>query len=142
MLNRVVRVREVVMSDLSINPTISVLFDKLNLSTDSAVSNSTSTKTLSTTSQQTEISVDAETNHFLMLKDNINEAGYLFSSVSVTTDNLSKIGDYLAKMKENVQQRQSLELDTDEYSALLIEHQTIENEMSFFSKLKNYLYFF
>ena len=57
------------MSDLSINPTISVLFDKLNLSTDSAVSNSTSTKTLSTTSQQTEISVDAETNHFLMLKD-------------------------------------------------------------------------
>ena len=130
MLNRVVRVHEVVMSDLSINPTISVLFDKLNLSTDSAVSNSTSTKTLSTTSQQTEISVDAETNHFLMLKDNINEAGYLFSSVSVTTDNLSKIGDYLAKMKENVEQRQSLELDTDEYSALLIEHQTIENEMS------------
>ena len=120
------------MSELSINPTITVLFDKLNLSTDSAVSNSTSTKTLSTTSQQTEISVDAETNHFLMLKDNINEAGYLFSSVSVTTDNLSKIGDYLAKMKENVEQRQSLELDTDEYSALLIEHQTIENEMSAF----------
>ena len=57
------------MSELSINPTITVLFDKLNLSTDSAVSNSTSTKTLSTTSQQTEISVDAETNHFLMLKD-------------------------------------------------------------------------
>ena len=75
MLNRVVRVNEVSMSALSINPTISVLFDKLNLSTDSAVSNSTSTKTLSTTSQQTEISVDAETNHFLMLKDNINEAG-------------------------------------------------------------------
>ena len=120
------------MSDLSINPTITVLFDKLNLSTDSAVSNSTSTKTLSTTSQQTEISVDAETNHFLMLKDNINEAGYLFSSVSVTTSNLSKIGDYLAKMKENVEQRQSIELNTDEYSALLIEHQTIENEMSAF----------
>ena len=120
------------MSELSINPTITVLFDKLNLSTDSAVSNSTSTKTLSTTSQQTEISVDAETNHFLMLKDNINEAGYLFSSVSVTTSNLSKIGDYLAKMKENVEQRQSVELDTDEYSALLIEHQTIENEMSAF----------
>ena len=120
------------MSDLSINPTITVLFDKLNLSTDSAVSNSTSTKTLSTTSKQTEISVDAETNHFLMLKDNINEAGYLFSSVSVTTSNLSKIGDYLAKMKENVEQRQSIELNTDEYSALLIEHQTIENEMSAF----------
>ena len=34
-----------------------------------------------------------------MLKDNINEAGYLFSSVSVTTSNLSKIGDYLAEMK-------------------------------------------
>ena len=67
-----------------------------------------------------------------MLKDNINEAGYLFSSVSVTTSNLSKIGDYLAKMKENVEQRHSVELETDEYSALLIEHQTIENEMSAF----------
>ena len=110
---RVVRAYEVVMSELSINPTITVLFDKLNLSTDSAVSNSTSTKTLSTTSQQTEISVDAETNHFLMLKDNINEAGYLFSSVSVTTSNLSKIGDYLANIKENVEQRQSVELDTE-----------------------------
>ena len=73
MLNRVVRVHEVVISDLSINPTISVLFDKLNLSTDSAVSNSTSTKTLSTTSQQTEIAVDAETNHFLMLKQKKNK---------------------------------------------------------------------
>ena len=84
------------MSDLSINPTISVLFDKLGLSTDSAISNSASTKTLSSTSKQEEITVDAEANHFLMLKDNINEAGYLFSSVSVTTGNLSKIGDYLA----------------------------------------------
>ena len=120
------------MSDLSISPTISVLFDKLGLSKDSAISNSTSTNTLSTTSQQEEITVDAEANHFLMLKDNINEAGYLFSSVSVTTDNLSKIGDYLAEMKENVEQRQSVPLDTDEYSDLLIEHQTIENEISAF----------
>ena len=120
------------MSDLSISPTISVLFDKLGLSKDSAISNSTSTNTLSTTSQQEEITVDAEANHFLMLKDNINEAGYLFSSVSVTTDNLSKIGDYLAEMKENVEQRKSVPLDTDEYSDLLIEHQTIENEMSAF----------
>ena len=55
------------MSDLNINPTVSILFDKLGLSTDSAISNSTSTNTLSTTSQETEISVDTEANHFLML---------------------------------------------------------------------------
>ena len=126
------RVFEVVMSDLSINSTITVLFDKLNLSTNSAVSNSTSTKTLSTTSQQEEISVDDEASHFLMLKDNINEAGYLFSSVSVTTSNLSKIGDYLAEMKENVDQRQSLEQNTDEYSNLSIAYETKEREMSAF----------
>ena len=126
------RVLEVVMSDLSINSTITVLFDKLNLSTNSAVSNSTSTKTLSTTSQQEEISVDDEASHFLMLKDNINEAGYLFSSVSVTTSNLSKIGDYLAEMKENVDQRQSLDQNTDEYSNLSIAYETKEREMSAF----------
>ena len=120
------------MSDLSINSTITVLFDKLNLSTNSAVSNSTSTKTLSTTSQQEEISVDDEASHFLMLKDNINEAGYLFSSVSVTTSNLSKIGDYLAEMKENVDQRQSLDQNTDEYSNLSIAYETKEREMSAF----------
>ena len=126
------RVLEVVMSDLSINSTITVLFDKLNLSTNSAVSNSTSTKSLSTTSQQEEISVDDEASHFLMLKDNINEAGYLFSSVSVTTSNLSKIGDYLAEMKENVDQRQSLDQNTDEYSNLSIAYETKEREMSAF----------
>ena len=126
------RVLEVVMSDLSINSTITVLFDKLNLSTNSAVSNSTSTKTLSTTSQQEQISVDDEASHFLMLKDNINEAGYLFSSVSVTTSNLSKIGDYLAEMKENVDQRQSLDQNTDEYSNLSIAYETKEREMSAF----------
>ena len=126
------RVSEVVMSDLSINSTITVLFDKLNLSTNSAVSNSTSTKTLSTTSQQEQISVDDEASHFLMLKDNINEAGYLFSSVSVTTSNLSKIGDYLAEMKENVDQRQSLDQNTDEYSNLSIAYETKEREMSAF----------
>lgn len=120
------------MSDLSINSTITVLFDKLNLSTNSAVSNSTSTKTLSTTSQREEISVDDEASHFLMLKDNINEAGYLFSSVSVTTSNLSKIGDYLAEMKENVDQRQSLDQNTDEYSNLSIAYETKEREMSAF----------
>lgn len=123
---------EVVVSDLSINSTITVLFDKLNLSTNSAVSNSTSTKTLSTTSQREEISVDDEASHFLMLKDNINEAGYLFSSVSVTTSNLSKIGDYLAEMKENVDQRQSLDQNTDEYSNLSIAYETKEREMSAF----------
>ncbi len=120
------------MSDLSINSTITILFDKLNLSTNSAVSNSTSTKTLSTTSQQEEISVDDDASHFLMLKDNINEAGYLFSSVSVTTSNLSKIGDYLAEMKENIDQRQSLDRNTDEYSNLLVAYETKEREMSAF----------
>ena len=123
---------EVVMSDLSINPTITVLFDKLNLSTNSAISNSTSTKTLSTTSQQEEISVDDEASHFLMLKDNINEAGYLFSSVSVTTSNLSKIGDYLAEMKENIDQRQLLDQNSDEYSNLSIAYESKEKEMSAF----------
>ena len=120
------------MSDLSINPTITVLFDKLNLSTNSAISNSTSTKTLSTTSQQEEISVDDEASHFLMLKDNINEAGYLFSSVSVTTSNLSKIGDYLAEMKENIDQRQLLDQNSDEYSNLSIAYESKEREMSAF----------
>ncbi len=127
-----IRECEVVMSDLSINPTITVLFDKLNLSTNSAVSNSTSTKTLSTTSQQEEISVDDEASHFLMLKDNINEAGYLFSSVSVTTSNLSKIGDYLAEMKENIDQRQLLDQNSDEYSNLSIAYESKEREMSAF----------
>ena len=120
------------MSDLSINPTITVLFDKLNLSTSSAVSNSTSTKTLSTTPQQEEISVDDKASHFLMLKDNINEAGYLFSSVSVTTSNLSKIGDYLAEMKENIDQRQLLDQNSDEYSNLSIAYESKEREMSAF----------
>ena len=53
-----------------------------------------------------------------MLKDNINEAGYLFSSVSVTTSNLSKIGDYLAKMKEmlsNVNQLNWIQMNTQLY---------------------------
>ena len=67
-----------------------------------------------------------------MLKDNINEAGYLFSSVSVTTSNLSQIGDYLAEMKLNIEHRQSLDQNTDEYSALLHEYQTKEKEMPFY----------
>ena len=92
---------------------------------------STSAATQVTAAQAVELG-DTDISHTLVLKDRLEGGAHLLSMVSIDSEALSEVGNFLTSMQTKLAEANDLQTNSTEYENKVAELQTIENQMSAF----------
>ena len=74
----------------------------------------------------------SELSHTLVLKDRLEGGAHLLSLVTIDSESLNSVGNFLTSMQTKLTEANNLQLNSPEYESKIAELQAIENQMSAF----------
>ena len=74
----------------------------------------------------------SELSHTLVLKDRLEGGAHLLSLVTIDSESLDSVGNFLTSMQTKLTEANNLQLNSPEYESKIAELQVIENQMSTF----------